>query len=222
MESVRLDQPYRPSGPAFLLNPRRLELVLAAAAYPGIHLRSASRLLLSPLPSLRFHVRRLVDRGLLKTRAFQGRLLLFVPGMYPRTHELLLGVWADPFDRRVLTMIRDHPGLSRAEIARGVLANAATLGQSLRRLRASGAVRSHGPRSDPKFTMTKAWAAFETSCREAIPQRTECFVSLLAGEGLHPFIEEATADRIRLSVDGPRFRVRFALPLDPLQTSGSA
>lgn len=216
LESVKLDQPSRRPGASWLLNPRRLEIVLTAAAYPGIHLRSASRLLLSPLPSLRFHVERLSGHNLLRTRRMGNRVLLFLPGEFPAAVEPFLAVWEDPLDRRVLEIIRTHPGIPRSLLGRQIVPDSGVLERSLARLRKVGAVRVRGSRDRRRFEVTVGWRRFEAICRKGMADRLQAFLSLLESEGLHPLLEELRADRARVSVDGPRSRIRFTLPLNPL------
>ncbi len=216
LESVKLEQPSRRSGTSWLLNPRRLEIVLTAAAYPGIHLRSASRLLMSPLPSLRFHVERLAAHNLLRTRRMGNRVLLFLPGQFPPTVEPFLAVWEDPLDRRVLEIIRLHPGITRPILGRQIVPDSGILERSLSRLRKVGAVRVRGSRDRRRFEVTANWRRFEDLCAKGSADRLQGFLSLLESEGLHPMLEELRLDRARVSVDGPRSRIRFTLSLDPL------
>ncbi len=217
LESVKLEQPQRRPGTSWLLNPRRLEIVLTAAAYPGIHLRSASRLLLSPLPSLRFHVERLAGHNLLRTRRMGNRVLLFLPDQFPASVEPFLAVWEDPLDRRVLRIVRDHPGISRSLLGRQIVPDAGVLERSLARLRKVGAVRVRGSRDRRTFEVTAGWRRFEELCARGTADRLQTFLSLLESEGLHPLLEEMRPDRARISVDGPRSRIRFTLPLNPLE-----
>ncbi len=216
LESVKLEQPSRRSGTSWLLNPRRLEIVLTAAAYPGIHLRSASRLLMSPLPSLRFHVERLAAHSLLRTRRMGNRVLLFLPGQFPPTVEPLLAVWEDPLDRRVLEIVRAHPGVTRPILGRQIVPDAGILERSLTRLRKVGALRVRGARDRRRFEVTAGWQRFEALCSQGAAERLQVFLSLLESEGLHPLLEELRSDQARVSVDGPRSRIRFTLGLDPL------
>ena len=217
VEAVKLDQPTRRAGPSWLLNPRRLEIVLTAAAYPGVHLRSASRLLVSPLPTLRFHVIRLSAHGLLRTRRVGNRVLLFLPGQFPARFEPFLAAWEDLLDRRVLEIVRDHPGVLRSTLGRQIVPDAGVLERSLRRLHGLGAVRERGSREGRRFYLSAAWRRFESECVKGMPDRLQGFLALLDSEALHPMLEELTSDRARISVDGPRSRIRFTLPLDPLR-----
>ncbi len=216
LESVKLEQPSRRPGTSWLLNPRRLEIVLTAAAYPGVHLRSASRLLLSPLPSLRFHVERLAAHSLLRTRRMGNRVLLFLPGQFPPAMEPFLAVWEDPLDRRVLQIVRGHPGIARPVLGRQIIPDSGVLERSLARLRKVGAIRVRGSRERRRFEVTAGWRRFEAVCRKGAADRLQGFLSLLEAEGLHPLLEELRADQARISVDGPRSRIRFTLSLDPL------
>lgn len=220
LESVSLDQPGRRAGPSWLLNPRRLEIVLTAAAYPGVHLRSASRLLLSPLPTLRFHVDRLAGHGLLRTRRMGNRVLLFVPGQYAARFEPFLATWQDPLDRRVVEIVTGHPGILRTTLGRQIVPDAKILETSLTRLRKLGALRVRGSRGSRRYYMTAAWSRFAAACEKGTPDRLQVLLSLLEGEDLHPHLEELTSRRARISVDGPRSRIRFSLPLDPLRPQG--
>ena len=216
LEAVALDQPSRRPGPAWLLNPRRLEIVLTAAAYPGIHLRSASRLLLSPLPSLRFHVARLGAHNLLRTRRMGNRVLLFLPGQFPPSMEPFLAAWQDPLDRRVLELVRARPGIPRSILGRQIVPDSGVLERSLARLRGVGAVRMRGAREGRRFEVTAGWRRFEEVCQKGMADRLQVLLSLLESEGLHPLLEELRTDAARVGVDGPRSRIRFTLPLDPL------
>ncbi len=222
LESVRLDVREHRPGPAYLLNPRRLELVLTAAAYPGVHLRSASRLLLSPLPSLRYHVKALEAHRLLRTWRSGKRVHLFVPGMYPMSAEPFLAAWEEPFDRRVVSLIHAAPGVPRSVLDRQVVPDSRHLDRSLDRLESLGAIRIRTSRGEPRYWVTPRWTRFERLCHDGVPARLQRFLQLLRGEGLHPILEEATADHVRMSVDGPRFRIRFALPLDPINRDRKA
>lgn len=202
---------------SLLLNPRRLEILLAAAAYPGVHLRSASKLLLSPLPSLRFHVRRLEAEGLAGVRRVGNRAALFVPGTFPSWAEPLLVLWQDSLDRHVLQLIRGHPGIAETDLARQLVADPAALGGSLGRLVAWGAVHRRSARGLRSYATTARWHRLELLCRDRVADRLQVFLTLLNREGLHPMLEEASTSRARLSLDGPRFRIRLTLPLDPLR-----
>src|SRR6266540_7271637 len=122
VQDVPMTPPARRGGRSWLLHPRRLEVLLAAAAYPGLHLRSASRLLLQPLPSLRYHVEQLVEQGFLERRRYGGRTALFASGVYPRTSERFLVAWEDPIERAILVALA---GRQRTHV--DVIAEAARL-----------------------------------------------------------------------------------------------
>ncbi len=47
-------------------------------------------------------------------------------------------------------------------------------------------------------------------------ERVERFLAILRADDLHPVIESQDGHRARIVVDGRRFRIRFALPLNPL------
>ncbi len=220
VEAVKLDQPTRRAGPSWLLNPRRLEIVLTAAAYPGVHLRSASRLLLSPLPTLRFHVDRLAAQGLLCRRRMGNRVLLFLPGQFLPRFEPFLAAWEDLLDRRVLEIVRAHPGVLRSTLGRQIVPDAGILDRSLGRLRKLGAVRVRRTRNGRRYYVSAAWLRFEKVCEKGMADRLQGFLTLLDSEGLRPMLEELTSDRARVSVDGPRSRIRFTLPLNPLRREG--
>ncbi len=217
VETVKLDQPTRRAGPSWLLNPRRLEIVLTAAAYPGVHLRSASRLLLSPLPTLRFHVERLAAHGFVRTRRLGNRVLLFVPGQYPARVEPFLAAWQDPLDRRVLEIVRGHNGVLRSTLSRQIVPDAGVVDRSIAGLLRLGAVRTRGARAGRRIYLSAAWGRFESLCEEGKAERLQALLGLLDGEDLHPILEEMTSDRARLGVDGPRSKIRFTLPLNPLR-----
>lgn len=222
LEAVKLDQPTRRPGRSWLLNPRRLEIVLTAAAYPGVHLRSASRLLLSPLPTLRFHVERLSSHGLLRTRRMGNRVLLFLPGQFPPRAEPFLAAWQDPLDRRVLEIIREHPRILRSTLGRQVVPDSGVLERSLARLRKIGAIRVRGTREGRRFQVTADWRHFEAICEKGMPDRLQTILALIESEGLHPMLEELSTNRARVSLDGPRSRIRFTLPLNPLRPESRA
>lgn len=215
LEATPIGREARSPGRAWLLNPRRLEIVLAAAAYPGIHLRSASRLLLQPLPSLRFHVRQLGFQRLLESRRLQGRTGLFLPGLYPHAVESFLVAWEDPMSRAILKGLRAESPTTVEAIAKRHGLSARALARHVTRLRSIGAVRSAGTKT-PRLSLSRRWEGFERTCREGRSGRLDRLLALLRREDLHPTAEDLGDGRYRIQVDGPRSRIRFVLPLDPI------
>ncbi|OGS49253.1 MAG: hypothetical protein A3K68_06135 [Euryarchaeota archaeon RBG_16_68_13] len=207
----------RAPGPAILLNPRRLEIVLTAAVYPGIHLRSAARLLLSSLPTIRHHVQVLESAGTLRTVPRGRRLHLFVPGLFSPREETILLIWDDPRDRSVLRAVTGRPGIRRRELSGKIVASPSSLDRSIRRLRDAGVVRDRSGSGVQKLWPTSAWRDFERSSVAGAAARTERFLALLANHGLRPALDRTEGTVARISVDGPRGRVRFAFPANPLR-----
>lgn len=220
LETVPIRRESRRPGRAWLLNPRRLEIVLAAAAYPGVHLRSASRLLLQPLPTLRFHVRQLEFQRLLERRRIRSRTALFIPGLYPRSAESFLVAWEDPTSRAVLRALRGQPGTMIDEVAanQGLPSQAAA--RHINHLRSIGAVRVAGTKF-PRVSLSRRWERFERRCTEDRGGRVERMLALLQREDLHPTAQDLGGGRYRFEVDSPRARIRFVLPLDPLARDGT-
>ncbi len=212
-----MERPPRRAGPSWLLNPRRLEIVLTAAAYPGIHLRSASRLLLSPLPSLRFHVRRLQENGLVSSLRSCGRVHLFISDMYPAWAENLLASWEEPTDRAVLTYVRGHPGIRRSAVDRVLRIRRAPLHQAIQRLVSRRVIRASTSAEDPRLRVTSAWDRLQELCATDAEKRLRRFLAILDLQGLSPVAQPIDRERVRISVDGPRARLRFVLPLNPLR-----
>ena len=215
VQDVLMTPPARRGGRSWLLHPRRLEVLLAAAAYPGLHLRSASRLLLQPLPSLRYHVEKLVDQGFIERRRYGGRTALFASGMYPRTSERFLVAWEDPIDRAILLALGGRRTTRADLVAEAARLALPTVMVRLRRLAAIGAV-GFSRDAVPRVSLTKPWRAFERECHARTGARLECFVGLLERDDLHPAAEPLDRGRVRITVDGPRSRIRFVLPLDPI------
>jgi len=213
VQDVPMTPPARRGGRSWLLHPRRLEVLLAAAAYPGLHLRSASRLLLQPLPSLRYHVEQLVDQGFIERRRYGGRTALFASGMYPRTFERFLVAWEDPIDRAILLALAPRRTTRADPIAEAARLALPALTVRLRRLDAIGAVRFDQD-AVPRVSLTKPWRAFERECHERTGARLDRFLGLLERDDLHPAAETLDRGRVRITVDGPRSRIRFVLPLD--------
>lgn len=210
----------RPPGPTALLNPRRLELLLTAAAYPGIHLRSAARLLLLSLDALRGHAARLEAEGVLRRDRMGRRVCLFVPGMFGPTAERLLTSWSEPTDRRVLGALRSRGPANRADLAASTHLHPHALDRVLRRLVSAGAIRLRPTGAGTVVALTPAWRRFERECRVRVHDRLDRFSALLEAQALRPEVEEVEGTRARYRVDGPRGRVRFVLPLDPLREGG--
>ncbi len=215
VQDVPMTPPARRGGRSWLLHPRRLEVLLAAAAYPGLHLRSASRLLLQPLPSLRYHVAQLVDQGFLERRQYGGRTALFASGMYPRASERFLVAWEDAIDRAILVALAGRPTTKTDRIAEAARLSPPALTMRLRRLAAIGAVRLSRA-SVPRVSVTRQWRAFERDCHARTGVRLDRFLGLLERDDLHPAAETLDRGRVRITVDGPRSRIRFVLPLDPI------
>jgi len=215
VQDVPMTPPARRGGRSWLLHPRRLEVLLAAAAYPGLHLRSASRLLLQPLPSLRYHVAQLVDQGFVEQRRYARRTALFAAGMYPRTSEPFLVAWEDPTDRRILVALTGRQSTKVDVIAEVTHLRVPTLMVRIQRLAGIGAIQVSGG-GVLRISLTRQWRAFERDCHTRTGARLDRFLGLLERDDLHPAAEILDHGRARIAVDGPRSRIRFVLPLDPI------
>lgn len=210
----------RPRGAIPLLNPRRLELLLTAAAYPGIHLRSAARLLVTSLDALRSHVAKLEARGILRRIVVDRRTCLFVPKLFRPSSERLLARWSDPMDRKVLEILREEGPRTRAELLGASRLRRSALDRCLRRLRSAEAVRARATPRGLEVRLTAEWRRLERDCAQGGEARLQRFLGLLAREGMRPGLDGRKEDRVRLSVDGPRSRIGFALRLNPLGRPG--
>ena len=80
---------------------------------------------------------------------------------------------------------------------------------------AIGAVRLSGS-AVPRVALTREWRAFERDCHARIAARLDRFLGLLQRDDLHPVAETFDRGRARITVDGPRSRILFVLPLDPI------
>ncbi len=134
----------------------------------------------------------------------------------PARVEPLLAAWQDPLDRRVLEIVRGHRGVLRSTLSRQVVPDAGVVDRSLAGLLRLGAVRTRGARAGRRIYPSAAWQRFEVLCEEGKADRLQALLALLESEDLHPLLEELTSDRARVSVDGPRSKIRFTLPLNPL------
>jgi len=214
--------PGRPARTSVLLNPRRLEVLLAAASYPGIHLRSLSRLLLSSLPALRHHVGVLEAEGLVRTVRRGRRAHVFVTSLVPPREEAFLLILGDPVDRRVIVRVGAGPGAGRRELAAGLRMSRSTLDRSLRRLETAATLRVTRRSGRARVWPSAAWRRFEASCAEAAEGRIARFAAVLEKQGLHPAVEPSEPGRARILVDGPRGRLRFVYVANPLLAPAAA
>lgn len=214
--------PSRPAGTSLLLSPRRLEVLLAAASYPGIHLRSLSRLLLSSLPALRHHVGVLEAAGLVRPLRRGRRVHVFVTSLFPPREEAFLLILADPVDRRVIVRVGAGPEAGRRELAGDLRMSRSALDRSLRRLKTAGAVRVTRRSGRARVSPSAAWRRFEASCAEAAERRIVRFAAVLEKEGLHPTVEPSGPGRARILADGPRGRLRFVYVANPFFAPAAA
>jgi hypothetical protein len=167
-------------------------------------------------------VKRLEAHGLVRTRRLGNRVLLFIPGQFPPSVEPFLAAWENPLSRRVLEIVHSHPGITRATLGRLIVPDSRVLDRAVARLRRGGAVRSRGRKERSRFWVTARWVDFEAICRDGTADRLQSLLSLLDSDGLRPLLEEMTPHRARISVDGPRSRLRFTLPLNPLDNLSRA
>src|SRR6266566_3362869 len=158
---------------------------------------------------------RLVDEGFIECRRYGGRTALFASGMYPRTSERFLVAWEDPIDRAILLALGGRRTTGADLVAEAARLALPTVMVRLRRLAAIGAVGFNRD-AVPRVSLTKPWRAFERECHARTGARLECFVGLLERDYLHPAAEPLDRGRVGITVDGPRSRIRFVLPLDPI------
>ena len=123
--------------------------------------------------------------------------------------------WEDPIDRAILLALVPRRTTRADPIAKAARLALPALTVRLRRLDAIGAVR-FDQHAVPRVSLTKPWRAFERECHERTGARLDRFLGLLERDDLHPAAETLDRGRVRITVDGPRSRIRFVLPLDPI------
>ena len=116
--------------------------------------------------------------------------------------------------REILRRLRTESPASIRDLAQELRTSVASVRGGANRLRSLAAVC--WIRGGERIGLSHRWHEFEALCRNERHHRAEKIDALFQEENLHPKVAELGEGSYRFEVDGPRFRMRFTLPLDPL------
>jgi DNA-binding transcriptional ArsR family regulator len=107
---------------------------------PGTHMRQVGRELDIPMGTLEYHLRYLVDEGLLATREDDRYTRYFVKGQTSRHEKDVLAAIRQETPRRIVAQLLMEPGASHGEILEEFDVSASTLSFHLNKLVEAGVV----------------------------------------------------------------------------------
>lgn len=111
---------------------------------PGIHLRRLQRQLGIPLGTLKHHLQKLEDAGLLESHRERRKRSYFVRGQVEAKDQRYLYYLRYRASRRILMELLDHPRTSLRALAERLSLRPATVSYHLRKLTDGGIVSPHG------------------------------------------------------------------------------
>ncbi len=110
-------------------------------AFPGLHFREIQRRLRTATGALEYHLGVLTDSGAIESRRY-GQFRRFYPKGLHESEASLLSVLRHERQRNIVIFLSLHPHATHTMIAKQMRLSASTVSWYLRRLKASGVVRS--------------------------------------------------------------------------------
>jgi len=136
-----------------LEHPLRRQLLDAVIAEPGIHLRQLAARFGTAVTNTQWHLRKLEMAGLVKTEKSGGRRLYYpvAGGQVARQEALRHASITNPNAERLVQHLSENPGMTPTQLAESTMINPGTVRWHLRKLEATGLVRSVAEGAEPAY-----------------------------------------------------------------------
>ncbi len=131
------------------------------SAHPGIRLGTLAQDLGVNRGTLRYHLGRLQEFGMIATAAIEGRTGYFENRRkYSALEEKVLIHLRNPNTQKLLSILLESPGASRRELAERLGIAASSVSWHIRRLKADGIVLQEKKGGDVRHSLSRESAAF--------------------------------------------------------------
>ena len=205
----------RDGGTSLLMNPRRQRVFEYVWNYPCSHLRRISRELRIPPQSLRWHLLRLREGGLLACRAVKGKTVYYAPWAIRDEDVARFASLSNGVRGRIVRFVADRETTTQSEIFRGLKTYQQAVLPPLGELAALGLVRTWKENGKRFYVLGDAYAGLRANYAAASQERLERLLARLRADGVSPKVQSRGEDEVQVQVSSGVQKSVLRLRLTP-------
>lgn len=206
----------REGGRSLLMNPRRQRVFEYVWNHPCCHLRRISRELRIPPQSLRWHLVRLVDGGILASRNARGKTVYYAPWAVRDADVLALAALSNGTRGRIVRHVAEHGRTTQSEIFRTLHTYQQAVLPPLRELTALGLLRTWRADGKRYYEMGEAYGRLRADSAGAAEQRFDRLLATLTRDGVSPKVQSRSDVEVQLQLSNGLQKSVLRLGLFPV------
>lgn len=205
----------RDSGRSLLMNPRRQRVFEYVWNHPCTHLRRISRELRIPAQSLRWHLLRLREGGVLASRRVKGKTVYFAPWAVRDEDVPLFASLANGVRGRIVRYVAEQKQTTQSEIFRGLNTYQQAVLPPLGELTDLGLLRTWKENGKRFYVLGDAYARLHGNYTAAASDRLDRLLAVLQHDGVSPKVQSRADHEVQIQVSNGVQKSVLRLRLTP-------
>ena len=190
----------REGGTSLLMNPRRQRAFEYVWNHPCSHLRRMSRELRIPPQSLRWHLLRLCDGGVLASRTVKGKTVYYAPWAVRDEDVPMFAAMANGTRGKIVRLVAQQTRITQSEIFRGLRTYQQAVLPPLAELTGLGLLKTWKENGKRFYELGDGYARLEGSYAAASAERLDRLLTILRHDGVSPRILSRAPEEIQVQV----------------------
>ena len=205
----------RAAGTSLLMNPRRQRVFEFVWNHPCSHLRRISRDLRIPPQSLRWHLVRLRDKGLLASRTVKGKTVYYAPWAVRDEDVPLFATLSNGAPGKIVRFVADEKRTTQSEIFRGLHTYQQAVLPPLGELTRLGLLRTWKENGKRFYELGDAYARLRGNYAAASSERIDRLLAVLKVDGVSPKVQSRGDHEVHVQVSSGVQKSVLRLRLTP-------
>ncbi len=190
----------REAGTSLLMNPRRQRVFEYVWNHPCAHLRRMSRELRIPPQSLRWHLLRLTEKGMLASRAVKGKTVYYAPWAVREEDVPRFASLSNGMRGRIVRLIEAKHPITQSEVFRSLKTYQQAVLPPLGDLTALGLLKSWRAQGKRFYELGDAYGRLQANYAAAVPERLERLLAVLKHDGVSPKVQSRGEREVHVQV----------------------
>jgi len=206
----------REGGRSLLMNARRQRVFEYVWNHPCSHLRRISRELRIPAQSLRWHLLRLRDGGILDSRTVKGKSVYFAPWAVRDEDVPMFASLSNGMRGRIVRFVADQKQTTQSDIFHALKTYQQAVLPPLEELTRLGLLRTWKENGKRFYVLGDSYARLHGNYVAAAPDRMDRLLAVLKHDGVSPRVHSRGDHEVQVQVSNGVQKSVLRLRLAPM------
>ena len=190
----------REGGTSLLMNPRRQRVFEYVWNHPCSHLRRISRELRIPPQSLRWHLLRLADGGVLASRKVKGKTVYYAPWAVRDEDVAVLASLSNGMRGRIVRFVAQQQRTTQSEIFRALRTYQQAVLPPLGDLTRLGLLKTWKENGKRFYELGEGYDRVRSNYAAASTDRLDRLLAVLRRDGVSPKVQSTGTEEVQVQV----------------------